>query len=901
MKVFIQILGILVLLGSGIACKGTSSSVEEDKSVQVDFISNIDQLPRFSWPGSNQAYFQILIQKEGKIIWKGKKEKSTDHTDIMYAGPDLSSGEQYTVKVSTWDEKEIILDTYANSFYAPLDYPEDWNGTWISYDYHPDSALPVFQKTFKQDRSRTLANARLYIAAPGFYEASINGQKIGKHVLDPAQTNYEDYTFYTAFDLDPMQLKDQNILQIMLGNGWYNQNVVWGKSMIYGHPVFIAQLVLQYTDGSREVIETDTSWKWKFGPITFSNIYAGEHYDARKEVGETTEIQWRNALLAHKHPSNLLQQYLPAIQEMEVVNPINITEPQQGVYVLDMGQNITGWTSLKLKGSPGQEITLRFAEEIDSAGNIDPTSTGVKATKHVQTCKYIFKSSGTEYWQPRFTYHGFRYVEISGLKEKPGLDILKGKVLYSKMDLTGHFTSSEPNLNKLHELALWTIKGNMQGIPTDCPHREKCGWTGDAHAVIHALTYNMDARLFLTKYMFDMRSSGRNVQRELYFGESFHDRSIIMKPAGIPTMIVPGRRTSGTASPDWGTAQVQIPWYLYLYYGQKEILETFYPDMKNWTDYVHEKNVNGIITHGLGDWCPPSGNGGIECPVPISSSAFHILDVKLMIEAANVLGKKQDVFKYRKQLEELIIRFNEAFLDLDQSTYGSQTANALALDIGIVPEHLKKSVAASIVKDIHGNGDGFLTTGIFGLSRLFKVLSENGQEKEVYRLLTKKGYGSFAYMWDKYDATTLWEVLPVLDSTALYNGRSHSHPMQGGYDAWFYSGLGGINPSPDAPGFEKIIFKPYLTQFIKQVETGHVSRHGEVKSSWTNENGVFTWEITIPQNCTGAVYVPVHSSEQHITLNGNQVGSFKNTKDNFVFIGNYEAGTYQIIASSTTN
>lgn len=899
MKSLLNTVLIILLIGLSVRCS-PSLPQEDRESMEVNFITNIDDVPRFSWAGSSQAYYQISLHQSGKEIWKGEKQATSEHTDIKYSGDLLSAGEEYHVTVSTWDAQENALEEYASTFFPPLSYPGDWNkARWISFDYHADSALPVFRKEIALNKSKEVENARLYISAPGFYEAFLNGEKIGENVLDPAQTNFEDYTFYTAYDLDPEELQN-SLLEVMLGNGWYNQNVVWNKSMIYGQPVFIAQIIINYGDGTREVIGTDESWQWQTGPITFSNIYAGEFYDARRELDETREDRWKAASPAKLHPKQLKEQYLPPIREMEEVKTVKITEPEPGVYVFDLGQNITGWPSIQVKGTAGQEITMRFAEEIDNSGNIDPTSTGVKATKHVQTCKYICKGDEMEYWQPQFTYHGFRYIEVSGLKEKPGLDFLTGKVLYSSMEQAGTFTSSEPTINKLHDLTVWTIKGNMQGIPTDCPHREKCGWTGDAHAVIHALIYNMDSRLFLTKYMFDMRSSGRNTTNELYFGESFHDRSVIKKPAGIPTMIVPGRRTSGIASPDWGTAQVQVPWYLYLYYGQEEILETFYPDMKVWTDYIQAKNVDGIITHGLGDWCPPSGNQTIECPVPISSSAFHILDVKLMIEAAKVLGRSQDQGRYEEQLKQLISSFNREFLNPQDSTYGSQTADVLALEIGIVPDEFKKGVARSIVKDIHGNGDGFLTTGIFGISRLFKVLSENGQEAEVYRLLTKTGVNSFDYMWEKYDATTLWEVLPVKDLAELYNGRSHSHPMQGGFDAWFYSGLGGINPSVETPGFEKIIFKPYLSQYIQNTKASHRSRHGQITSEWHNEQGEFTWNITIPENTTADIYVPIHAKDQKITLNREAVIAREESDEKFSFIGSYEAGSYTINVSTTS-
>ena len=527
---------------------------------------------------------------------------------------------------------------------------------------------------------------------------------------------------------------------------------------------------------------------------------------------------------------------------------------------------------------------------------MDFRSTGIKATKNIQTEKYICKGTATEIWEPRFTYHGFRYAEVSGLIELPSKDLLTGMVVHSAMNKTGSFNTSEPNINKLHELTVRTLKGNMQGIPTDCPHREKCGWTGDAHAIAKTLIYNYDAHKFLTKYLFDMRSSGREEKKELHFGRNFHDRSVITKPKGITTMIAPGRRTSGTASPDWGTSLVQLPWYLYLYYGDKSILEEFYSDMKTWVAYVHAKKENGIIPHGLGDWCPPGGNKNIDCPVPLSSTAFHILDVSLLEKMSEVLGFIEEERQYAVMKEALINSFNQSFLNKDTWTYGSQTANSLALEIGIVPKKYKKNVAKSIVTDSQEKFNGFLNTGIFGISRVFQALSENGFEKEAYQLLTKKGNNSFETMWEHYNATTLWEVLPINSDPEYYDmlmERSHSHPMQGGFDSWFYSGIAGINPSPKAPGFKSIIFKPYFTKQLKHVNASYESRFGTIKSNWKNESGKFIWEIEVPKNTTGEVYVPSYGKKVSIQVNGKNINNIPYDV-NFTFIGIYTEGVYKI-------
>ncbi|NJX14446.1 alpha-L-rhamnosidase [Tamlana crocina] len=864
---------------------------------------------------NKQSAYQIIVYAQNpntkntaNVIWDSGKTESKQQASIPYSGPRLKGGSTYLSEVLIWDESNTVSKSEPQPFIAPLKYPEDWKANWITYDYVPEAALPIFRKSFEINPSTPIDFARLHIAAPGFYEAYINGKKIGKNVLDPAQTNYDDYVFYSTYDIPVEQFTPSNVMGVMLGNGWYNQNLVWSKAMAYGQPVFIAQLEVHYTNGQKEIIETNSSWKWHEGPITFTNIYAGEHYDARAEVENWLSPNldatgWINAKPSKNHPTKIIKQFAQPIKVMDSIVPKKIKSSENGSYIFDFGQNFTGWVKLQVTANKGQEITMRFSEELDKKGQMDFRSTGVKATKNIQTEKYTAKGTEMETWEPRFTYHGFRYVEVSGLNKQPSKDLLTGMVVYSSMNETGQFHSSEPNINKLHELTNWTLKSNLQGIPTDCPHREKCGWTGDAHALAKTLIYNFDAQKFLTKYIFDMRSSGRKAQRELYFGRNFHDRSIITKPKGITTMIAPGRRTSGVASPDWGTAIVQLPWYLYLHYADKAALKAFYPDMKTWVEYVHAKNENGIIPHGLGDWCPPGGNVNIDCPVPISSSAFHILDVSIMKKTAAALGLIDDEKHYSEMEKNLILSFNQTFLNKESVTYGSQTANSLALDIGIVPEQYQTGVAKAIVDESHNKFNGFLNTGIFGISRIFKVLCENGFEDEAYRLLSKKGNHSFETMWQHYDATTLWEILPTSTDDELYDVlmlRSHNHPMQGGFDAWFYSGIAGINPSEEQPGFEKIILKPYLTKQLQYAEASYNTKYGTIESKWKNENDTFIWEIQIPKNSSAEVFLPTYGKNVSLLINGESV-NLNVSKSMFSSIGTFEDGHYIIEMTQKKN
>jgi alpha-L-rhamnosidase len=895
---------LLIAVVSGL--NSCQTSIKEVGELNVRFIANIDHNPMFSWKISNnypefrQSAYRILVadnmedlkNRKGNI-WDSGKLGNESQQHSKNAGKEMANGKPYFAMLQIWDQDDKMVSGEPVRFYMPIDYPKDWQANWITYEYRDDSPLPVFRTNFQVEPNK-IEYIRLYISAPGFYEACLNGKKIGENVLDPGQTNYEDYGFYTAYDIDPGWLKNENVLGVMLGNGWYNQNQVWDKKMIYGQPVFISQLVIHYKNGETTLLGSGKNWKWKSGPITYSNIYGGETYNANLETDDWFEqqivsAQWKDALIADNHPANLYEQFADPIKKMDSINVVRIIDKNDGKYIFDFGQNFSGWAKLSVRGKEGQEITLRHVEVLDSNNNINPITTGFTATKVIQTSKYICKGEGLEVWEPRFAYYGFRFVEVEGLDAKPSEDLLKGIVVYSSVPKTGHFSCSEHNINKLHELADWTIIGNIHGIPTDCPHREKCGWTGDVHAFAQAFMYNYDAQRFLTKYMFDLRSSARKEKPETFYNTSFYDRSIAIRPKGVPTMVVPGKRTGGIASPDWGTVTVQLPWYLYLYYGDTKILREFYPDMKIWVDYIHSFRKDGIIPNGLGDWCPPQGVRSVDCPVPISSTAFHILDVDILSQAAKVLGKTDDYECYASMLGELRMSFNQQFYDQENFTYGSQTADVMALDLGLVPEGDHKKVAQSIIKNINNKFDGFLSTGIFGLARIFKVLSENGLEDEAYGLLTKRGHNSFAHMWEAFDATTLWEVLPVL----AYNERSHSHPMQAGYGAWFYSGIAGINPTPDAPGFKEIIFKPYLTRQLKYAEAEHESVYGTIKSSWNSDNGRLKWRISIPANSKGKIYVPNYGKQVDIKLNGKSI-KIDDFANDFIFIGEYLSGDYQL-------
>lgn len=873
----------------------------------------------FSWKTESGNYnwlqggFQILVAASEQNInnnigdfWDSGKILTDNQTFIPYSGKSLVAGEKYFWKVRVWEKNGNYFKwSKVETLILPLSFPEQWKARWITYDYKKEAPMPLIRKSFQLKKDTRAASARLYICGLGYYEAYLNGTRIGDQVLDPAQTNYEDYALYSVYDIPANEIAKENTLGIMPGNGWYNQNLVWSPEMVYGQPLVIAQLIVKYKNGQSDTICTDDTWKWKNGPVIFNNIYAGEIYNANLEVPDwcksgADDNGWKPVKYATVYPPEIVGQKAEPIRRMEELEVKRILSPTNNSWVFDFGQNFAGWARLKISGKKGQKITMRFAEEIDKNNNADPASTGVFATRYVQTDQYICKGEGIEIWEPRFTYHGFRYVEVTGLQTKPQKDLLTGVVVYSSLKKGGTFSCSDPQINKLHDLALWTIKSNVLGIPTDCPHRERCGWTGDAHTIATTLIHNFDARLFLTKYLYDIRSSARDSKMELYFGTDFHDRSKVTKPIGIPTMIVPGKRTSGIASPDWGTALVQIPWYLYHYYGDINILREFYPDMKTWVDYISGKFPDHIVMHGLGDWCPPGGNKMVDCPVPLSSTAFHYLDLSILTKTAYLFGFNSDASYYSRRMNKVRERFNEQFFDANKNTYGSQTANVMAIQLGLVPDGKTKAVVESLAREIKNESNDFIQTGIFGLGRIFPALAENGYEELAYHLLTKTGNHSFACMWDTYNATTLWEVLPV-DSSGAGIGGSHNHPMNGGYDEWFFRGIAGIHPDENFPGFKKLVFRPYFTSKLKYGGATYQSPYGTIVSNWKWDGKLFCWEIQIPANSGADIYIPIFNQRQNISVNGEE-GDL-NLAENPAFPGYYlfksvGSGKYNILINT---
>ncbi|WP_319503364.1 family 78 glycoside hydrolase catalytic domain [uncultured Draconibacterium sp.] len=907
---------IILCISVFVACNPARNFKVRDLQVSLNPFNLTDTEVVFSWKTRSeidsfvQSAFEIEMveaEEESGFNWHLKSENSDKQFGIKYSGEELTPGKQYKWRVrvngnkgqtSEWSEYE--------HFWFLDELSKHTNAKWITYQADIANAQPVFGKTFKIANSEKIKNAQLLVAGLGYYEVCINGEKIGDHVLDPAQTNYNEYAFYVHYPVPAESFNEDNEIKILLGDGFYNQNLVWAPAMSYGKPKVVASLQITFNDGTSKIIDTGENWMWTNGPIERSNIYAGEHYNATKEsvLKNSIDGNWLPVSLAKSFPPKVIPQTIKPIRVTETIQAQKIIRNGDKT-IFDFGQNFAGVVELNVSALAETKITLRYAEKLYPDSTLDMRSTGVFATNQEQCDSYICSGNSTEKWMPRFTYHGFRYVELEGI-ENPSKGVLTGKVLHTDLEQSGSFSCSSETINRLHKMSLWSLRSNLHGIPTDCPHREKCGWLGDAHVVAPTLIQNFNSHAFLKKYLYDIRSSANINKSTIAFKTNFHDRVVEEKPAGIPFMIAPGKRNSGMASADWGTAVVQLPWLLYVYYADTRVLNDFYPLMKQWVDYIHEQGEEGIIKYGLGDWCPPGAHKAVDTPIPVTSTAFHYLDIDILSKTAKIVGKQDDAILYRKMKNEVKQSFNQHFFAENSRSYGSQTANALALEFGLVPEGLEKEVSNAIVENINTKYDGFIHTGMFGTRRIFSALCEYGNEEAADFIFSKSGYNSFPYMWEHYDATTMWEVLPVDD---YYDNpekndqrRSFNHSIQFGFDAWFFYGIAGIRPVEEEPGFKRITFKPGMFNFLKNARANYNSPFGVIKSSWENTDQKFRWSISVPPNSVADFYIPVNASAGEILVNGSilKFHDVKTSKDGnrYFVLQNQLSGVYTIEVAS---
>ncbi|AHM62676.1 alpha-L-rhamnosidase [Flammeovirgaceae bacterium 311] len=889
MKILIK----LILLNALFATQ-VYGAINPPENLRVDYnttpmgIDNPE--PGFSWEPEDvnrsavqSAYRLIVSSTQEKLdknegdLWDSGKRKSNQTIQVIYRGKPLQSNTRYFWKVQSWNGKDEGSEFSPPAwFHTGLFNTSDWKGIWITdgmefpkkdegfYDKIPS---PLFRKSFSV--SKEVKRASLFISGLGYYEAFLNGKKVGDHRLDPGWTQYAKTVYYAAYDVTPQIQKGENAIGAMLGNGWYNPLPMkmfgrWNlrEFLTIGKPKLLAQLEIEYTDGSRETVVTDKDWKASGGPVVKNNVYLGEWYDARLEKEGWQKAGYRDAKWQKVQPveapaGTLTWQYIPAIKQTKTIIPKAISSPAPNTYVVDMGQNFAGVIKMKMTAPAGTEIRFRYAELLYKDGNLDFRTTAAAQIKKGgiqggpgapetawQEDHYYSKGQGVEIFEPRFTFHGFRYVEITGLPYKPSLNDIEGIRLNSDLPDNASFQSSNQLFNKVQEMAEWTMLSNVYSVESDCPAREKFGYGGDMVTAGETYMYNYDMANFYAKAVRDFTNDAL--------------------PSGAMTECAPNIGINargvvpGTGPVGWTLAHPFLVEKLYKYYGNLELVKEQYQPMKDLVNFYREHVPNHIITVGIGDHVSID-----ERPTPVTSTAFYYHHARILSDMARLLGKKKDAQTYNALAEDIKQAFIKEFVDEKSGKVytHTQAAQVFALYYDLVPENTKNQALQVLKDEIFMKHKGHLSTGIFSTKMMLNYLSDQNLDEVSYSMMNQKEYPGFGYMVNN-GATTLWE------NWAFKTGDSKNHPMFGSISEWFHKSLLGIQQSDSSVAFSDIVIKPSVVGGLSWAKGHYQSVRGRISSNWWKFGDDLHLSIEIPANTRATVYVPAISIGRHDIYEG---------------------------------
>jgi alpha-L-rhamnosidase len=743
-----------------------------------------------------------------------------------------------------------------------------WSAQWIREDRPPyadeeaffgDDPAPLLRKEFDTG-GRKIKRATVRVTGLGYYELYVNGKRVGDHELDPGWTVYDKRVFYSTFDVTKAMRRGRNAAGIILGNGWRNPLPLrmWNRYnprdvLAVGLPGAIMQLDIEYADGTKASIVTDLSWKTAPSPLLRNSVYLGEVYDARLEqTGWATagfdDSGWKSAVLADPPKGALQAQPMPPIRAGEDIAPVNITQPKSGVYIADFGINMAGRVELRCSGPAGTRITVRYGELLYPDGTLNPM-TGVcgqlknselpEGSKQPVTAwqedVYILRGHGREVWHPRFTFHGFRYAEITGFPGPPERRNIVAQPLHTDVPSVGEFECSNKMFNRIHEITRQTLLSNLHSVESDCPHREKFGYGGDIVAAVGMALANFDMGAFYAKVV---RDFGDDVRPNGGFTETAPFVGIDSEGLG-----------EGSGPIGWGTAHPLLLWELIRYHGDTQLAEEQYAAAMRWIALLHSKAVDGLLKNGIGDH-----ESLVEKDTTVSGTAFYYWNVALMARVARVLGKTDDAARLDGEAAAIAKTFDEKLYDPATGRYGlgTQACQAFALYLGLAPEAHRPPALDALKADIAAQGNA-LTTGIFGTRFMLHALTDMGEGELAYKIADRRAFPGWGHMIEK-GATTLWEHWEYSDNTF-----SHNHPMFGSVDEWFYKELAGIQPAPDAVGFDKIIIRPRILGGLKWAKANYQSVRGPVASAWKIRGGKLRLNVTVPTNAHAEIFVPVRA------------------------------------------
>ncbi len=876
--------------------------------------------PRLSWVlqasgrAQVQTAYRILVAdsrdalaKDDGNLWDSGKVDSDETIHIAYDGKPLTSGQTVFWKTRVWDKAGAESPwSEPASWQMGLLEPDDWTAKWIGKsDTPPNGPLPslppaMLRKDFNV--AKPVARATAFVTALGLYELRLNGQKVGQALLTPEWTDYATRVQVQAYDVTPMLKEGDNAVGALLADGWYAGRI--GISVILGAggqvrgfygrwPHLRMQMQIEYADGSRETVITDESWQSTTdGPIRKACILDGEVYDAQKEQpgwdGPGFKAEgWKSAHIEPSFPVKLVAQRHDPIRVTQELKAVAVTEPAKGIYVFDFGQNIAGACRLKIQGKAGLKVRLRHAEVLQPDGNIYRDNLRIHGELGArQEDEYTCRGEAEETWVPRFTYHGFRYVEVAGLPAKPAPELLTGLAFHSAPPMTSGFESSSALLNKLMLNTVWTLRDNLHSIPTDCPQRdERMGWTGDILAFGQTACFQMDMAAFLAKWLQDLRD---DQARDGRF------------PDFAPHPFDPDKRFSGV--PAWGDAGVFVPWYLWVSYGDKRVLDEHYDAARRWVDWIHSNNPDLLWKNNrnndYGDWLNGDTlkltgfgfpEGKAQMSPEVVGTAFFRQSALLVSKMAGILGRTEDAARYGKLAADIKSAFNRAYVKEDGTIENldppkdpnqkpvlhgnTQSDYALALDLDLLPPE-KRPLAANLMVKAIENYKWHISTGFHTTVRLMKELTKAGRNDVAYRLINNRTIPSWGYEID-HGATTIWERWDGWVEGRGFQDpgmNSFNHYAIGAVAEWMLRVIIGINPDEDSPAYKRFTLRPMPGGGLTWARGHYDSIRGRIACDWRMEGDTLHVVVTIPPNTSATVCIPARdrTAVQEIPQAGTQ-------------------------------
>jgi alpha-L-rhamnosidase len=830
--------------------------------------------PRFSWKVSStqedvmQTGYELRVSKDSKFKNSIPVNDASSGESILvsYAGKPLEPLTRYYWQVRIKDNKGNQSQWSKTAFFETGFLGMPWPAAkWIETEKEvsdKQSPAPTLaRKEFKV--GKRIASARYYITSRGLYIAYLNGKPITDKVFTPGWTAYQKRLQYQVFDVTSLLSQGVNTTGIELAEGWYRGELGWvNNRALYGKRLgLLAELHITYTDGTKDVVATDESWKaTDQGPVRFSGIYNGEIYDARLEqVGWNSngfnDGNWWNVKMSDNQQQALTWQQGAYVSRIEEITPVKILRTPKGELVADMGQNMVGRVRLTVKGDAGATVNITHAEVLDKQGNF--YTENLRAAK--QLFQYTLKGVGEEVYEPHFTFMGFRYIRIEGFPGELKPENVKAIVIHSEMKPTSSFETSSPLINQLQHNIVWGQKGNFLDVPTDCPQRdERLGWTGDAQAFVRTAAFNMDIQAFFTKWM-------KDVEADQYAN------------GAIPFVVPDVLRNNGTSA-GWADVAVIAPWTIYLCYGDKRILEEQYASMKKYVEYIRKQSGDSMIWKRgsvFGDWLyykpeffqhtTPDGHTDLD----LISTAFYGYSTSLLAKAAGAIGKKDDEMEYKALFNKIRDAFNREYVSASGRVYsGSQTSYVLALMFDLLPESKRQNAASYLVNDIKNRGN-HLSTGFLGTSYLCHVLSRFGHDAVAYDLLFQESFPSWLYPV-KMGATTIWERWDGIRADSSFQDKgmnSFNHYAYGAIGEWMYRKVAGIETDDQKPGYKSFKLEPVPGGKFSFVKASFDSPHGEIRSGWEIRDGVINYTVKIPANTTADIRLP-KAGGKTVSMNG---------------------------------